>query len=49
MSGEQPDLAVPPEALAVIAAGIDMAHAELKELGMIGEATTGRGFSDLAL
>ncbi|MFI2781563.1 hypothetical protein [Streptomyces sp. ALB3] len=49
MSGENANLRVPPEALAEIAKGIDLAHAELKELGMIGEATTGRGFSDLAL
>ncbi|MFC9649223.1 MULTISPECIES: hypothetical protein [unclassified Streptomyces] len=49
MSGEQSDLAVPPEALALIARGIDKAHAELKDLGMIGEASMGRGFSDLAL
>ncbi|WP_250289117.1 hypothetical protein [Streptomyces atroolivaceus] len=49
MSGENADLQVPPEALAEIAKGIDLAHAELKELGMIGEASTGRGFSDLAL
>jgi hypothetical protein len=49
VSGEQPDLAAPPSALVEIANGINLAHAELKELGMIGEATTGRGFSDLAL
>ncbi|MEU0399249.1 hypothetical protein ABZ318_03195 [Streptomyces sp. NPDC006197] len=49
MSGSEPDLAAPAEALAAIAKGIDLAHAELKELGMIGEASTGRGFSDLAL
>lgn len=49
MSGENPDLDVPPEALAAIAKGIDLAHAELKELGFIGQASTGRGFSDLAL
>ncbi|MFG2630957.1 hypothetical protein [Streptomyces sp. NPDC048473] len=49
MSGEGSDLEVPPQALAEIAKGIDLAHAELKELGMIGEASTGRGFSDLAL
>ncbi|MFF8848359.1 hypothetical protein ACF08N_37955, partial [Streptomyces sp. NPDC015127] len=28
---------------------INLAHAELKELGMIGEASVGRGFADLAL
>ncbi|MFC8825146.1 hypothetical protein ACFT9I_07280 [Streptomyces sp. NPDC057137] len=49
MSGESPDLQVPPEALAAIAKGIDLAHAELKDLGMIGDASAGRGFSDLAL
>ncbi|MFD4141483.1 hypothetical protein [Streptomyces sp. NPDC058572] len=49
MSGSDPDLQAPPVALLAIAMGIDLAHAELKELGMIGEATTGRGFSDLAL
>ncbi|MFD6343594.1 hypothetical protein ACFWF9_02565 [Streptomyces roseolus] len=49
MNGNEPDLAAPPEALAAIAKGIDLAHAELKELGMIGSATMGRGFSDLAL
>ncbi|MFD8012887.1 hypothetical protein [Streptomyces sp. NPDC058955] len=49
MSGNQPELVAPPAALAQIAKGIDLAHAELKELGMIGEATMGRGFSDLAL
>ncbi|MFF3305681.1 hypothetical protein [Streptomyces sp. NPDC002908] len=49
MNGDGADLDVPPEALAAIAKGIDLAHAELKELGMIGEASTGRGFSDLAL
>jgi len=49
VSGENADLQVPPEALAEIAKGIDLAHAELKELGFIGEASVGRGFSDLAL
>ncbi|MFI9584535.1 hypothetical protein ACIHCQ_22470 [Streptomyces sp. NPDC052236] len=49
MSGEKPDLAAPPGALELIAKGINGAYAELKELGMIGEATTGRGFGDLAL
>lgn len=49
MSGENADLNVPPAALAQIAKGIDLAHAELKELGMIGQASAGRGFSDLAL
>ncbi|MEU5720072.1 hypothetical protein AB0G71_30735 [Streptomyces sp. NPDC020403] len=49
MSGESSDLHVPPAALAEIAKGIDLAHAELKELGFVGQASTGRGFSDLAL
>ncbi|MFF1507093.1 hypothetical protein [Streptomyces sp. NPDC058326] len=49
MSGNEPDLAAPAAALAEIAKGIDLAHAELKELGMIGEASAGRGFSDLVL
>ncbi|MEV8405231.1 hypothetical protein AB0R12_05305 [Streptomyces niveus] len=49
MSGDGADLQVPPEALAAIAKGIDLAHAELKDLGMIGEASAGRGFSDLGL
>ncbi|MFI6551915.1 hypothetical protein ACWGBY_26610 [Streptomyces griseus] len=49
MSGENADLNVPPAALAQIAKGINLAHAELKELGMVGKASAGRGFSDLAL
>ncbi|MEW2635556.1 hypothetical protein AB0903_28955 [Streptomyces sp. NPDC048389] len=49
MSGENADLVAPPAALAEIAKGIDLAHAELKDLGMIGTASVGRGFSDLAL
>ncbi|MFD5160200.1 hypothetical protein ACFWMJ_19335 [Streptomyces hawaiiensis] len=49
MSGSEPELVVPPAALAEIAKGIDLAHSELKDLGMIGEASVGRGFSDLAL
>ncbi|MGW2088192.1 hypothetical protein [Streptomyces sp. NPDC001880] len=47
--GQQPDLEVPPEALALIAQGIDKAHGELKDLGLIGEAAAGRSFSVLAL
>ncbi|MGA5419450.1 hypothetical protein [Streptomyces lavendulocolor] len=43
------DLEAPKQALADITNGINLAHAELKDLGMIGEATAGRGFSDLAL
>ncbi|MFE2034087.1 hypothetical protein ACFXBB_12690 [Streptomyces scopuliridis] len=49
MTGDGADLRASASALADIAKGIDLAHAELKELGMIGEASTGRGFSDLAL
>ncbi|MER5767589.1 hypothetical protein [Streptomyces sp. NPDC001985] len=49
MSGDNGDLVAPPEALALIAKGINAAHQELKDLGMIGEATAGRGFADLAL
>ncbi|MFJ4336840.1 hypothetical protein [Streptomyces sp. NPDC088915] len=49
MSGNEPELAAPTAALAEIVKGIDLAHAELKELGMIGKASAGRGFSDLAL
>ncbi|MFJ7205746.1 hypothetical protein ACIQWR_19690 [Streptomyces sp. NPDC098789] len=44
-----PDLEAPAEALAKIASGIDLAHAELKDLGMIGRASVGRGFAGLAL
>ncbi|MEU6987676.1 hypothetical protein ABZ946_30340 [Streptomyces sp. NPDC046324] len=49
MSGNEPDLAAPAAALAEIVKGINLAHAELKDLGMIGEASVGRGFSDLTL
>ncbi|MFF7179977.1 hypothetical protein [Streptomyces sp. NPDC008121] len=49
MSGNEPDLAAPAAALAAIVQGINLAHNELKDLGMIGQASTGRGFSDLAL
>ncbi|MFG3474516.1 hypothetical protein ACGF3K_04490 [Streptomyces sp. NPDC047980] len=49
MTGQDPDLKAPPEALAAIVKGIDLAHSELKDLGMIGEATAGRGFSELSL
>ncbi|RYJ22003.1 hypothetical protein CU044_6054 [Streptomyces sp. L-9-10] len=48
MTGDGADLQASASALADIAKGIDLAHAELKELGMIGEASTGRGFSDLS-
>lgn len=49
MSGNDSDLAAPAWALVKIARGINKAHAELKDLGMIGDASVGRGFSDLAL
>jgi len=49
MSGSDPLLEAPTWALVEIARGIDLAHSELKDLGMIGEASAGRGFSDLAL
>ncbi|MFF2526647.1 hypothetical protein [Streptomyces liangshanensis] len=49
MSGNEPDLAAPAGALALIAQGIQKAHEELKDLGMIGEASAGRGFSELSL
>ncbi|MER6772477.1 hypothetical protein ABT389_22335 [Streptomyces bacillaris] len=49
MSGDNADLNVSAAALAQIAKGIDLAHAELKDLGSIGRASAGRGFSDLAL
>lgn len=48
MSGE-PELALPPTTIKLLTEGIYKAHSELKDLGMIGEATTGRGFSELAL
>ncbi|MCM2393118.1 hypothetical protein [Streptomyces albipurpureus] len=49
MSGTDPDLAVPPGALELIASGIDKAYGELKDLGLVGDATAHRGFADLAL
>ncbi|MEU0717026.1 hypothetical protein ABZ498_07565 [Streptomyces lavendulocolor] len=49
MSGTDPDLAASNAGFRLIAAGIDKAHGELKDLGMIGEATAGRGFSELSL
>ncbi|MDX3583320.1 hypothetical protein [Streptomyces europaeiscabiei] len=45
--GEGKDLQV--EGLALITEGINLAMSELRELGMVGEASVGRGFSDLAL
>ncbi|MGH3309555.1 MAG: hypothetical protein ACRDP3_03060 [Streptomyces sp.] len=49
MSGDKADLAAPAEALKLITKGITDSMGELKELGMVGEASMGRGFSDLAL
>ncbi|MFF7393986.1 hypothetical protein ACFZAE_36780 [Streptomyces scabiei] len=37
------------EGLALITEGINLAMSELRELGMVGEASVGRGFADLAL
>lgn len=47
MSGGGKDLKA--DGLALIAKGLTEALAELKELGMVGEAGTGRGFGDIAL
>ncbi|WP_030302806.1 hypothetical protein [Streptomyces katrae] len=49
MSGEQPDLDVSKEALGQIAQGITETLGELKELGMVGTASMGRGFAKIAL
>ncbi|MFB7979387.1 hypothetical protein [Streptomyces vinaceus] len=49
MSREQPDLSVSQQALGQIAQGITETLSELKEIGMVGTASMGRGFSDLAL
>ncbi|MFF1559359.1 hypothetical protein [Streptomyces sp. NPDC058279] len=49
MSGDGADLDVSKQALGQIAEGITQALAELKELGMVGTASMGRGFSDLSL
>ncbi|WP_031154294.1 hypothetical protein [Streptomyces xanthophaeus] len=49
MSGGEPGLDAPAQALAEIVTGINLAHSELKDLGMTGQATAGRGFSGLAL
>jgi hypothetical protein len=49
MTGNDPDLAAGKDALDLITKGITGALGELKELGMVGEASMGRGFSDLAL
>ncbi|MFC9645735.1 hypothetical protein ACFTZF_45800 [Streptomyces mirabilis] len=47
MSGDAKDLQA--SGLGLIAEGITLALGELKELGMVGEAGAGRGFSDLSL
>ena len=49
VSGKEPDLAAPKDSLALITKGINGALGELKELGMVGEAGMGRGFSEVAL
>ncbi|MBO8199327.1 hypothetical protein ACFW4X_19885 [Streptomyces smyrnaeus] len=49
MSGKEPELAAPKPALKLITKGINDALAELEELGMVGEAGVGRGFSEVAL
>ncbi|MFF2193187.1 hypothetical protein [Streptomyces sp. NPDC058157] len=49
MSGDGPDLDVSKQALGEIAEGITKTLAELRELGMVGTAGMGRGFSDLSL
>lgn len=49
MSGDGADLDVSKQALALIAQGITASLAELKELGSVGTASTGGGFTDLAL
>ncbi|MFF2790834.1 hypothetical protein ACFVT6_29460 [Streptomyces sp. NPDC058049] len=49
MSGDGADVDVSKQALGQIAKGITDTLGELKELGMVGSASMGRGFSDLAL
>ncbi|MCX5145554.1 hypothetical protein OHB36_01970 [Streptomyces sp. NBC_00320] len=49
MSGDQPDLGVSKQALDQIAKGITDTLSELEELGMVGAAGMGRGFSHLGL
>ncbi|MEU5810186.1 MULTISPECIES: hypothetical protein [unclassified Streptomyces] len=49
MSGDDKDLDVSKQALGQIAKGITDTLSELKELGMVGDASMGRGFSKLAL
>lgn len=49
MSGGQPDLDVSKEALGQIAQGITQTLGELKEIGMVGTASMGRGFAKIGL
>ncbi|APU40732.1 MULTISPECIES: hypothetical protein [unclassified Streptomyces] len=49
MSGDGSDLDVSKQALGQIAKGITDSLSELKELGSVGEASMGRGFSELSL
>ncbi|MFF0217157.1 hypothetical protein [Streptomyces vinaceus] len=49
MSGDAADIDVSKQALGQIAKGITATLGELKELGMVGSASMGRGFSDVAL
>ncbi|MFJ6047373.1 hypothetical protein [Streptomyces sp. NPDC092307] len=49
MSGDGADVDVSKQALGQIAKGITDTLGELEELGMVGSASMGRGFSDLAL
>ncbi|MFE9933759.1 hypothetical protein [Streptomyces sp. NPDC005533] len=49
MSGGEPDLDAPKEALGSIAQGITQALGELREIGMVGSAGMGRGFVNLSL
>ncbi|MEV0992460.1 hypothetical protein [Streptomyces sp. NPDC049949] len=49
MSGDAADIDVSKRALGQIAKGITATLGELKGLGMVGSASMGRGFSDLAL
>ncbi|MEV2203110.1 hypothetical protein [Streptomyces fradiae] len=43
------ELRLPPGTARMLAEGIDKAHGELKELGSIGDAVAGAGFSELSL
>ncbi|MEU5974052.1 hypothetical protein [Streptomyces sp. NPDC047315] len=49
MSNGDGDLAASEAAIAQITGGITKALAELRELGMVGTASAGRGFADIAL